>query len=50
MARNGWEAVEIARVDDKMKPIGRNGKRISCDALILSVGLTRKMKSQNSWE
>lgn len=33
------EAVEIARVDDKMKPIAGTSKRISCDALILSVGL-----------
>ncbi len=33
------EAVEIARVDDKMKPIAGTAKRISCDALILSVGL-----------
>ncbi len=33
------EAVEIARVDDKMKPIAGTAERISCDALILSVGL-----------
>ena len=33
------EAVEVARVDDDRKPIAGTEERISCDALILSVGL-----------
>lgn len=33
------EGVEISRVDDWMKPIAGTGKRVDCDALVLSVGL-----------
>ena len=33
------EAVEVAKVDDKMRPIPGTEERIACDALILSVGL-----------
>ena len=33
------EAVEIARVDEKMRPIHGTEQRIECDTLILSVGL-----------
>ncbi len=33
------EAVEVAEVDEKMKPVPGTEKRIECDALILSVGL-----------
>lgn len=33
------EAVEVAKVDDKMNPIKDTERRIECDALILSVGL-----------
>lgn len=33
------EAVEVAKVDDKMQPIDGTQRRIDCDALILSVGL-----------
>lgn len=33
------EAVEVARVDESMKPIPGTEKKIECDALILSVGL-----------
>lgn len=33
------EAVEVAKVDDKMNPIKGTERRIECDALILSVGL-----------
>ncbi len=32
-------AVEISRVDDKMRPIPGSESRLECDALILSVGL-----------
>ena len=33
------EGVEVAKVDDKMRPIDGTQRRIDCDALILSVGL-----------
>lgn len=33
------EGVEISEVDENMKPIPGTGKRVDCDALILSVGL-----------
>lgn len=33
------EGVEVAKVDDKMRPIEGTQRRIDCDALILSVGL-----------
>lgn len=33
------EAVEIARVDEKMQPVPGTERRVECDALILSVGL-----------
>ena len=33
------EAVEVAKVDDKMQPVDGTQRRIDCDALILSVGL-----------
>lgn len=33
------EGVEVAKVDDKMKPVEGTQRRIDCDALILSVGL-----------
>ena len=33
------EAVEVAKVDDKMNPVKGTERRIDCDALILSVGL-----------
>jgi thioredoxin reductase len=33
------EAVEISRVDGRMRPIPGTGERIACDGLILSVGL-----------
>ena len=33
------EGVEVAKVDDKMRPIEGTKRRIDCDALILSVGL-----------
>jgi len=33
------EAVEVAKVDDKMNPIKGTERKIECDALILSVGL-----------
>lgn len=33
------DAVEVARVDGAMRPVPGTEKRISCDALILSVGL-----------
>lgn len=33
------EAVEVARVDEKMKPIPGTERMIECDSLILSVGL-----------
>lgn len=33
------EGVEIARVDEQMKPVPGTQERIDCDALILSVGL-----------
>lgn len=32
-------AVEIAKVDDKMRPVPGTEKRVECDTLILSVGL-----------
>lgn len=31
--------VEIARVDERMKPVAGTEKRVACDALVLSVGL-----------
>lgn len=33
------EGVEVAKVDDKMRPVEGTQRRIDCDALILSVGL-----------
>lgn len=33
------EAVEIARVDERMQPIAGTEQKVECDALILSVGL-----------
>jgi hypothetical protein len=33
------ESVEVARVDDRFRPIPGTEKRLDCDALILSVGL-----------
>lgn len=33
------EAVEISKVDEKMRPVPGTEKRVECDALILSVGL-----------
>ncbi len=33
------EAVEISQVDEAMRPIPGTGKKVPCDALILSVGL-----------
>lgn len=33
------EGVEVAKIDDKMRPIEGTQRRIDCDALILSVGL-----------
>ncbi|MDR1928051.1 MAG: NAD(P)/FAD-dependent oxidoreductase [Oscillospiraceae bacterium] len=37
--RERLEAVEVAQVDDNMRPISGTGRKIDCDALILSVGL-----------
>jgi hypothetical protein len=37
--RERLEAVEIAAVDEKMRPISGTEERIACDGLILSVGL-----------
>lgn len=37
--RDRLEAVEICSVDEKMRPVEGTQERISCDALILSVGL-----------
>ena len=37
--RNRVEAVTIAKVDDKLRPIPGTERKMSCDALVLSVGL-----------
>jgi len=37
--KNRVEAVTIAKVDDKLRPIPGTERKISCDALVLSVGL-----------
>ncbi len=37
--RDRLEAVEIAQVDEKMRPIKGTERKIECDSLILSVGL-----------
>ncbi|GHV95939.1 pyridine nucleotide-disulfide oxidoreductase [Spirochaetia bacterium] len=37
--RRRLEAVEVADVDEKMRPIAGTERRIACDGLILSVGL-----------
>ena len=37
--KNRVEAVTIAKVDDKLRPIPGTERNISCDALVLSVGL-----------
>ncbi|MFP3090452.1 NAD(P)/FAD-dependent oxidoreductase [Treponema sp. TIM-1] len=37
--RDRLEAVEISRVDEGMRPIPGTGERITCDGLVLSVGL-----------
>lgn len=42
--KNRVEAVTIAKVDDKLRPIPGTEKKISCDALILSVGLTPEIE------
>jgi len=33
------EAIEVSQVNEKLKPIAKTNKRISCDTLLLSVGL-----------
>ena len=37
--RSRVEAVTVARVDDKMKPVHHTEQRIECDLLVLAVGL-----------
>ncbi|MDD4316316.1 MAG: FAD-dependent oxidoreductase, partial [Clostridia bacterium] len=42
------EAVEVAQVDEKMRPIKGTERKIECDALILSVGLIPENEVANA--
>lgn len=44
------EAVEVAKVDDHMRPVPGTEERIECDALILSVGLIPENELAESLE